>query len=126
MPSYSGNNTLGWGSSASAGGWAYGGDGSDGDLTVTSNSTWTGTKNYNNLTINSGVTFSYDGSDKTPAIIYVKGTLIVNGTLSVQGKGSDGSNGGSGGSKSSNCNNASSGSSGTVDRDWETINVPLT
>ena len=56
------------------------GDGSDGDVTVSVNTTLTRDMNYNNLTIDSGVTLYPDGY-----VIYVCDTLIVNGTISRNG-----------------------------------------
>jgi len=60
------------------------GDGSDGDVTISSNTTLTETKFYNNLTINAGITL--DGT-ASPQVIYVKDTLTINGTISMSGKG---------------------------------------
>ena len=73
----------------------YYGDGSDGDVTISSNTTITGGKNYNNLTINSGVTLT--GSDRL-LNIKVRDVLTVNGTISMDGKGNGntGSTGGAG------------------------------
>lgn len=56
------------------------GDGSDGDVTISGNTTLTRSMYYNNLTINSGVTLFPVGF-----AIYVKGTLTVNGTISTKG-----------------------------------------
>ena len=71
------------------------GNGTDGDVTISSNTTLTELKYYNNLTINSGITL--DGT--SPQIIYVKDTLTVNGSLSMSGKGgAGGSISGQGGS----------------------------
>jgi len=71
------------------------GDGSDGDVTISSSTTFNTPKNYNDLTINASQTLSYNGADQTNAIIRVKGTLTVNGTLSATGKGRAGGDGGS-------------------------------
>lgn len=59
------------------------GDGSDGDVTISTNTVLTETKFYNNLTINAGVTLSAS-TDKI--VIYVKDTLTNNGTISMNGK----------------------------------------
>jgi hypothetical protein len=53
------------------------GTGADGNVTITANTTLTGDKNYNNLTVNAGVTLSPDGY-----LIKVKDTLVNNGTIS--------------------------------------------
>jgi hypothetical protein len=70
------------------------GDGSDGDTTISSNTTLTADKFYNNLTIDSGYTLNTGGYR-----VYVKGTLTNNGTISNNGgnggNGSDGDDGGS-------------------------------
>lgn len=59
------------------------GDGSDGDVTLTSNTTYTNKiKQFKNLTINAGVTLTIDNS-----IIFVSKTLTVKGTISANGKG---------------------------------------
>ena len=56
------------------------GDGSDGDVTISSDTALTADMNYNNLTINAGVTLDPDGY-----IIYVKNNLILNGTIQRDG-----------------------------------------
>lgn len=56
------------------------GDGSDGDVVINVNTTLTGDMNYNNLTIDVGVTLYPDGY-----VIYVKDTLTVNGTINRNG-----------------------------------------
>ena len=63
------------------------GTGSDGDVTISSNTTLTRDMFYNNLTVNSGVTLNTGGYR-----IFVKGTLTNNGTISR--KGVDGADGG--------------------------------
>lgn len=60
----------------------YFGDGSDGDVVISSNTTLTRDMYYNNLTINSGITLT-TGNFK----IYVKGTLAGSGTISADGLG---------------------------------------
>ena len=87
------------------------GDGSDGDFTVASNTTLTSDKQYNNLTVNGGVTLYTNGH-----IIRVAGTLINNGTITDTlggGTGGTGSNGGTGGGYISNPTSGSSGINGT-------------
>jgi len=56
------------------------GDGSDGDVVISVNTTLTRDMNYDNLTINSGITLFPDGY-----IIYVKNTLTVNGIINRNG-----------------------------------------
>lgn len=63
------------------------GNGMDGDVTISSNTTLTRDMYYNNLTINSGRTLKTNGYK-----IFVKGTLINNGTIDNSGE-----NGGNGG-----------------------------
>jgi len=62
------------------------GDGSDGDATISSNTTLTADKYYDNLTVNSGVTLNPGGYR-----IFVKNTLTVNGSIARNG--GNGSNG---------------------------------
>jgi len=72
-----------------AAGLAVFGDGSDGDITITTNTTLTRDMFYNNLTINIGVVLNPGGYR-----IFVKGTLTNNGTIARNGNGGgDGSNG---------------------------------
>ena len=56
------------------------GDGSDGDVVISVDTTLTADMNYNNLTINAGVTLNPDGY-----VIYVKNNLILNGTIQRNG-----------------------------------------
>lgn len=56
------------------------GDGSDGDVVISVDTTLTGDMNYNNLTINAGVTLYPDGY-----VIYVKNTLTLDGTINRNG-----------------------------------------
>ena len=76
----------------------YYGDGSDGDVTISSNTNLSEVKRYNNLTINAGQTLSTSAGSYASLIIQVKDTLTINGTISMDGKGSAGSAGGVGGS----------------------------
>jgi len=66
-----------------ASGLALFGDGSDGDVTITTDTTLSHDMFYNNLTINSGITLKPNGYR-----IFVKGTLTNNGIIS--GDGNDG------------------------------------
>ena len=82
------------------------GDASDGTVTISGNTTLTSDMYYNNLTINSGVTLSPDGYR-----IFVRGTLTVTGTISVEG--GNGGNGGNGAAGSGTTGGAA-GTAGTV------------
>ena len=62
------------------------GDGSDGDITISSDTSLARDMYYENLTINNGVTLTSSGFR-----IFVRGTLTNNGTISA--KGNDGTNG---------------------------------
>ena len=68
------------------------GDGSDGDVTISSNTTLTSDKFYNNLTINSTFTLNTGGYR-----IFVKGTLTNNGTIANNGSNGAAVTGGAGG-----------------------------
>jgi len=62
------------------------GDGSDGSVTISSNTTLTSDKFYNNLTINSGITLNPAGYR-----IFVRGNLTIDGIISRNGNnGADG------------------------------------
>jgi len=64
------------------------GDGSDGNVTISTNTTITADMYYNNLTIDAGVTL-----DSNNFRIFIKGTLTLNGTISNDGgDGGDGQN----------------------------------
>jgi hypothetical protein len=77
---------------AVGGGRGVFGDGSDGDVTISGNTTLTSDKFYASLTVNSGVTLSTDGWR-----VFVNGTLTNNGTIEDNGgDGDDGADGGSG------------------------------
>ncbi len=75
------------------------GDGSDGDVTISTNTTLSADKKYRNLTINTGVTLTTAGY-----AIYVLGTLTITGTGKIDNSGGAGGNGGA----------ASSGVAGTA------------
>ena len=66
------------------------GDGSDSSATISSNSTINSEKNYTALTVNSGVTLSFNGSNGDIMLIRVDGTLTLNGTISNNEKGQAG------------------------------------
>ena len=88
------------------------GNGLDGNVTITSNTTLTRDMYYNNLTINSGVTLKTNGYK-----IFVKGTLINNGI--IDNSGGNGGNGtvsaaGSAGSAGVGGGNGDSGGGGSA------------
>src|SRR3990167_6489148 len=58
---------------------AFLGNGADGDVIISSNTTLTADKYYNNLTVNSGFILNSGGYR-----IFVKGTLTNNGTISIR------------------------------------------
>lgn len=62
------------------------GDGADGDVTISSNTTLTEPKYYKNLTINA--TFNLDANE--PMLIFVKEKLTVKGNLEMDGRGGTG------------------------------------
>ena len=77
---------------------AFGGDGSDGDVVISSNTTLAdsgiGVKvmQYNNLTVNTGIYLEGHANDKV-LVILVKGTLTLNGTIRMNGRGGIGGTG---------------------------------
>jgi len=71
-------------------GYSIFGDGSDGDVVISSNTTLTRTMYYNTLTIESGYWLCPDGY-----IIFVKDLLVVEGTIQSNGHDASGFNGGS-------------------------------
>ena len=79
--------------------WLFG-NGQDGDATLSGNTTLNEDKYYNDLTINSGVNVTT--SSRKKIVLFCKGTLTLNGTISVNGRGgtggsSSGAVGGTGG-----------------------------
>jgi hypothetical protein len=69
------------------------GDGSDGDVTISGNTSLSRTMQYRNLTVNNGVVLNANGH-----VIYVGGTLTNNGTIACNGgNGTDGVSGGAAG-----------------------------
>lgn len=56
------------------------GDGSDGDVTITSNTTLTRDMYYNNLTINAGITLNTNNFR-----VFVRNTMTLNGTIGAPG-----------------------------------------
>ena len=80
------------------------GDGSDGDVVISSNTSLARDMYYNNLTVDSGVTLKPNGYQ-----IFVKGTLTNNGIIDASG--GNGTNGGNG--QNANTSATSGGSAGT-------------
>lgn len=72
------------------------GPGTDGDVTISSNTTLTKDMFYNNLTINNTFTLNTGGYR-----IFVKGTLTNNGTIANNGSNASGATGGAGGAAGS-------------------------
>lgn len=66
--------------------YSFGGNGSLGDVVINTNATINGVNQYNNLTVNAGVTLTCE----TGTIILVKRTLTVNGLITASGKGGAG------------------------------------
>ena len=75
--------------------WIFG-NGQDGDVTLSTNTSQSQDKYYNNLTINSGVSVTPSGNKHVT--IFCKGTLTINGTIDCNGVGGAGGNNNSGGS----------------------------
>lgn len=86
----------------------FGGDGSDGDLVVSSDTTLNPSYkvfNYDNLTIDVGQTLDFGSNFQNKVVhIKVRNDCEINGTLSLKGAGSTGGNGGT------NTNNGNDGS----------------
>src|SRR3990167_112879 len=82
------------------------GDGSDGDVTISVNTTLTADKYYDDLVVNSGVTLFPNGYR-----IFCKTSTIINGTINVAG-----GNGGAGtnGADNSGANGGAGGTEGTA------------
>lgn len=76
----------------------FGGGGSDGDAVISSNTTLSdsgiGVKvmRYNNLTINTGIYLTAHANDKV-LVLLIKGTLTLNGTIKMDGRGGAGASG---------------------------------
>jgi len=91
----------------------FAGDGSDGALTVSSNTTLNPTYqvfNYTTLTINSGFTLDYGANfQNAVVVIHVQGDCTINGTLDLSGLGSAAGTGGAG-TTDGTSNNGTSGS----------------
>lgn len=89
--------------------WLFG-DGSDGDVTISSNTSLSSDIYYDNLTVNTGITLTTNGYR-----VFVKNKLTVNGTVDFSGN--DGGNGGNGGT------GASAGSAGSAGSALNSNNV---
>lgn len=62
------------------------GNGADGDVTMVANGNYDVVKNFQNFTLNSGVTLSRTSAG-SPMIIKCTGTCTINGTINLDGKG---------------------------------------
>jgi len=81
--------------------WIYFGDGADGDVTISSNTSISESKRYNNLTIDASRTLTSTTTSEATIIIKVRNNLIINGAINTDGKGGSagaGVAGGNGGS----------------------------
>ena len=65
------------------------GDGADGDVTISGNTTLTRVMYYNTLTVNGSVTLTTSGY-----VIYVKGTCTITGAIADPGSAASGATGG--------------------------------
>lgn len=79
------------------------GDGSDGDVTLTSNTSYDRMKNFGNFTLNSGVSLTKTTAG-SPLIIRCTGTCTINGTINLAGKGMAGGAAGANGYGYGNAN----------------------
>jgi hypothetical protein len=84
------------------------GDGSDGDVIISSNTTLTRDMYYNDLTINSGITLNTGGYR-----IYIKGTLTNNGVIANNGNDASGDTIGNGAPSGSLLGGANGGLAGS-------------
>jgi hypothetical protein len=75
--------------SSDSSGLGFFGDGTDGSATLSGNATLTRDYNYENLTINTGITINTGGFR-----LYVRNTLTLNGTATIQRTPNNGGNGG--------------------------------
>ena len=102
------------------------GAGSDGTVTISTNTCLTQNKYYQNLTIDAGVTLT---GTTSPLVVSVAGTLTVNGTLTMSCKG--GSGGAVGGGTGGNAINlvqppgGAGGSTGSAFTDYESVLIFL-
>lgn len=85
------------------------GDGSDGSVTFSSNSTISGVKQYTDFTIQSGVTVSAGSSC---LVVHAQNSIQIDGTLSAYGNGASGGFGGSGGAVGGSGGGGNDGSDG--------------
>jgi hypothetical protein len=65
------------------------GDGSDGAVTIASNTNYANNtiKQFTNLTVNAGYTLGCSASANAVLLLFATGTVTINGTISVDGKG---------------------------------------
>jgi len=92
------------------------GNGADGDVVISSNTSLTADMFYNNLTINNGIILNPNGFR-----VFVKDTLNCIGTGKIACNGNNGGNGGNGNGN----NGGSAGSAGAVVYSSGTLPVPL-
>jgi hypothetical protein len=69
----------------------YFGDGHDGDVTISADTTLTSIMYYDNLTIDAGKALDWDVTNGYAPIVFVKDTLTINGT--IRNNAADGGNG---------------------------------
>ena len=62
------------------------GDGSDGDVTLTADTSYDRMKNFGNFTLNAGVNLTKTTAG-SPLIIRCTGICTINGTINLAGKG---------------------------------------
>jgi len=72
----------------------YFGDGSDGAVTISTNTSLDSTKQYTDLTINAGITLSPTANENSTIVLFCTGTFTLNGTINTSGKGGAGGIGG--------------------------------
>ena len=87
------------------------GDGTDGNVTISSNTTLTGAKQYNNLTVNSGITLNTAGYQ-----VQVKDTLTNNGIITSTNGGAGGAYGAGGAARNNSEGAGYAGSAHTAGR----------
>ena len=95
------------------------GDGSDGDVTLSANTTTLAVpKQYNNLTLNASKILTTENDHQKSLIIRVAGTLTVSGTITMTGKGAlsapSAAGGSGGGSPNSSGEDGTYGAPGTA------------
>lgn len=92
------------------------GDGSDGNVVISSNTTLTRDMYYNNLTINSGNTLYTNGFR-----IFVKNILVNKGTIDCSGSNASGQSAGAGAPSGTLAGGVSGGAGGSQDNDGKSL-----